>query len=180
MPEPGAEIVRDRVDITLAAPPKTGLVPPVTRAHAWPRRRDALTAAHFGDNPQPSSAGDDWVVIRQDHRPGSTPRARAQVTLAVENRTPAADADADGHADRRAPTADADADATPPRRQADRQAQPKASARQDVRGREGEAEGEPDREGGGAPAAPGGLRLRRRDQRPALSVGERGTRRPQA
>jgi hypothetical protein len=89
VPDPGSEVVRDSVDITLAAAPKTGLVPSVggrTLAEAGA----ALTAAHFGNSPQPSSAGDDWVVIRQDPAPGSKQELGTQVTLAVESPTPAA------------------------------------------------------------------------------------------
>jgi hypothetical protein len=79
----------ERVNITLAAPPKTALVPPVNGL-TLAKAADALTAAHFAYDPQPSSAGNDWVVIRQQPTPGTKLELGAKVTLAVENRTPAA------------------------------------------------------------------------------------------
>ncbi|MDA0185602.1 PASTA domain-containing protein, partial [Solirubrobacter phytolaccae] len=79
----------ERVNITLAAPAKTGAVPPVN-GMTLAQAADALTAAKFGYDPQPSSAGNDWVVIRQDPTPGSKRALGTKVTLAVEDPTPAA------------------------------------------------------------------------------------------
>jgi beta-lactam-binding protein with PASTA domain len=77
------------VNITLAAPAETGIVPPVngsTLADA----AAALTGAHFGYSPPPARAGNDWVVIRQDPTPGTRLALGKQVTLAVAQPTPAA------------------------------------------------------------------------------------------
>jgi hypothetical protein len=89
VPEPGAELVRDTVDITLAAPPERGLVPQVSGGTLGAAAH-ALAAERLGNNPQPANAGDDWVVIRQDPAPGTTPVVGTKVTLAVESPTPAA------------------------------------------------------------------------------------------
>jgi beta-lactam-binding protein with PASTA domain len=89
VPDPGAEVVRDTVDIVIAAAPKTGLVPSVT-GRTLAQATDALTAAHFGNNAQPPSAGDDWVVIRQDPAPGAKSELSTPVTLAVQQPTPSA------------------------------------------------------------------------------------------
>ena len=43
-------------------------------------------------DPQPSAAGDDWVVIRQDPAPGTAHEVGKPVTLAVENRASTAGA----------------------------------------------------------------------------------------
>ena len=89
-PAPGADIDKgEPVNITLAAAPTAGIVPPVN-GRTLAEAADALKAAKFGYNPQPSSAGNDWVVIRQEPTPGTKLTLGAQVTLAVENRTPAA------------------------------------------------------------------------------------------
>ena len=89
-PAAGDDIVKgESVNITLAAPPKTGHVPPV-QGRSLAEAADALTAANFGYNPQPSSAGNDWVVIRQHPTPGSRHAHGTPVTLAVENRSAAA------------------------------------------------------------------------------------------
>jgi PASTA domain len=75
----------ERVNITIAAAARTGLVPPVNGL-TLAKAADALTAAHFAYDPQPSSAGNDWVVIRQQPTPGTKLEHGAKVTLAVENR----------------------------------------------------------------------------------------------
>ncbi|RKQ91207.1 PASTA domain-containing protein [Solirubrobacter pauli] len=78
----------ERVNITLAAPAKTGVVPPVN-GMTLAQAADALTGAKFGYSPQPSSAGNDWVVIRQDPAPGTKRALGSPVILAVEDPTPA-------------------------------------------------------------------------------------------
>ncbi len=87
VPDAGAQLARKSVDITLAAPPKTGLVPSVSGRTLLEATR-ALDDAKFANSPQPSSAGDDWIVIRQDPMPGSTRDLGSPVTLAVESPTP--------------------------------------------------------------------------------------------
>ena len=142
------------MDITLAAPPKRGLVPSVTGG-TLAAAAHALSAEHLGNSPQPANAGDDWVVIRQDPAPGSTPVVGTKVTLAVENRTPAATPTPSRHAD---PDRNADPgrDDGPDRRShaaVDRQGRPGEVRRRRRGSRRSEAE--PDREGGDDPAAPG-------------------------
>jgi len=89
VPEAGAESIRKIVDITLAAPPDVGIVPAV-KGRPLAKAAQLLDAAGFGYSPQPSNAGDDWVVIRQDPAPGSKLDEGKQVTLAVQDRTAAA------------------------------------------------------------------------------------------
>jgi hypothetical protein len=70
-PAAGADIVKgERVNVVLPAPPRTGVVPPITGSTLADAAK-ALTGAHFAYSPQPSSAGNDWVVMRQDPPPGS-------------------------------------------------------------------------------------------------------------
>ncbi|MBE2320883.1 PASTA domain-containing protein [Solirubrobacter sp. CPCC 204708] len=89
-PAGGAEMERgEEVHITLAAPPEKAAVPPVN-GMPLARAADALTDAGFVYDPQPSSAGNDWVVIRQDPTPGTKREVGTKVTLAVEDRTPQA------------------------------------------------------------------------------------------
>jgi hypothetical protein len=124
----------EKVDITLAAPPATAAVPPVNGL-TLAKAADALTAAHLGYSPQPSSAGNDWVVIRQQPTPGTKIDLGTPVTLAVKApapkptptptptatptpaatpaSTPAAGAAAGGGAAVAAPKAQAKAAATP-------------------------------------------------------------------
>jgi len=89
-PAAGDDIVKgESVNITVSAPPQPGTVPPVN-GRTLAEAAAALTAAHFGYSPQPASAGNDWVVIRQDPTPGTKLDPGTQVTLAVEQRKPAA------------------------------------------------------------------------------------------
>ena len=64
---------------TAAVPPVHGLSLAAAAAK--------LKTARFAHDPQPSAAGDDWVVIRQDPAPGTAHEVGKPVTLAVENRT---------------------------------------------------------------------------------------------
>jgi beta-lactam-binding protein with PASTA domain len=68
-PAAGADSVKgEPVNITVAATPEPGIVPPVN-GRTLAEAAEALTAAKFGYSPQPASAGNDWVVIRQDPTP---------------------------------------------------------------------------------------------------------------
>lgn len=88
-PAAGDDIVKgEAVNLTVAAEAKTAAVPAVhglTLAEAAAK----LKTARFAHDPQPSAAGDDWVVIRQDPTPGSAHEVGKPVTLAVENRAAA-------------------------------------------------------------------------------------------
>jgi len=79
----------EMVNITLAAPPATDAVPPVNGL-TLAKAADALTAAHLTYNPQPSSAGNDWVVIRQQPTPGTKADRGTAVELAVRAPAPKA------------------------------------------------------------------------------------------
>jgi hypothetical protein len=79
----------EKVNITLAAPPATAAVPPVNGL-MLAKAADALTAAHLSYDPQPSSAGNDWVVIRQEPTPGTKIDLGTPVTLAVQAPAPKA------------------------------------------------------------------------------------------
>jgi hypothetical protein len=76
------------VNLMLAAPPQTTLVPPVN-GRKLADAADALKAAHLAYGPQPSSAGNDWIVVRQDPTPGTLLAYGKSVTLAVEQRAAA-------------------------------------------------------------------------------------------
>jgi hypothetical protein len=85
-PAPGDDAEKGmHVNLTLAAPPQTSLVPPVN-GKKLADAADSLKAAHLTYSPQPSSAGNDWVVIRQDPTPGTLLQYGKAVTLAVEQR----------------------------------------------------------------------------------------------
>lgn len=79
----------EQVNITLAAPPATSAVPPVSGL-TLAKAADALTAAHLSYEPQPSSAGNDWVVIRQQPTPGTKVDMGTPVELAVKAPAPKA------------------------------------------------------------------------------------------
>ncbi len=79
----------EKVDITLAAPPATTEIPPVNGL-TLAKAADALTAAHLSYAPQPSSAGNDWVVIRQQPTPGTKVDLGTSVALAVKAPAPKA------------------------------------------------------------------------------------------
>ena len=57
-PAAGDDVVKgESVNITVAAPPKTGLVPPVN-GRTLAEAAEALNAAHFGYSPQPAERGE--------------------------------------------------------------------------------------------------------------------------
>jgi hypothetical protein len=87
-PAAGDEIVKgEAVHIVLAAPPETGFVPEVN-GRSLAAAAAALKDARFEYSAEPASAGDDWVVIRQNPTPGTERELGTPVTLAVEKATP--------------------------------------------------------------------------------------------
>ena len=85
-PAAGDDIVEgEPVNITVARAAHTAAVPPV-HGLSLAAAAAKLKTARFAHDPQPSAAGDDWVVIRQDPAPGTAHEVGKPVTLAVENR----------------------------------------------------------------------------------------------
>jgi len=83
-PAAGDEIVKgESVNIVLAAPPETAFVPEVN-GRSLAQAAAAIKDARFDISPEPASAGDDWVVIRQHPTPGTEHEIGAPVTLAVK------------------------------------------------------------------------------------------------
>ena len=83
-PAAGDEIVKgESVNIVLAAPPETGFVPEVN-GRSLAKAAAAIKDARFDISPEPASAGDDWVVIRQHPTPGTEHEIGTPVTLAVK------------------------------------------------------------------------------------------------
>ena len=166
VPDAGAEVVR--TTSTSSSPrrrrPRSSRRSTGSRSA---RRRDALTAAHFANNAQPGSAGDDWIVIRQDPAPGSTRDVGTPVTLAVESPTPAPTP---------TPTATTTPTTTPTATPtAVKTAAPKSPAKSAAaKSTAAKAAGRATAKAAAIPSLPADLHLRRRDQRPALPVGESG------
>ena len=91
-PAAGDDIVEgEPVNITVAKAAHTAAVPPV-HGLSLAAAAAKLKTARFAHDPQPSAAGDDWVVIRQDPAPGTAHEVGKPVTLAVENRASTAGA----------------------------------------------------------------------------------------
>jgi hypothetical protein len=89
-PAAGDDIVKgEPVHVTVAAAAQVAVVPDVSGvplAEAVAK----LRTARLGVDPQPSAAGNDWVVIRQDPAAGAKQEVGTKVTLAVEQRNAAA------------------------------------------------------------------------------------------
>ena len=165
-PAAGDEIVKgESVNIVLAAPPETGFVPEVNgRSLAAGRRGDQGRALRH----QPGTGQRRRRLGR--HPPAPDPWHRARNRGADHARGQGA-ADPDPDPD---PDADRDRDADVVRDPlADRDRRGEAEIERQEEGQERRGEDRERPEGAGA-VAPVGLRLRRRDQRPALPPGQPG------
>ncbi len=87
VPPAGAETMRDTVDIVVAKAPVMKTVPAV-RGRTLGAAAKALHIEGLGNSAQPSDAGDDWVVIRQEPAPGGKLTSGGKVTLAAAQPSP--------------------------------------------------------------------------------------------